>query len=146
MRCREPSPVARSWTHSTGPWKISVWIFSECLRQRCLNVDGQREGGGEGTDGLWVASSSPTQSERCLVATPTSFFIFLLRFWHDQRYLWDGLLPKRREGPAAGPLDVSRVAKRWRVHNDVWCLVWEHITPLHTHTPAILHYTCINLP
>lgn len=113
--------------------------FSECPGQRNLNVDGRGEGR-RWRDGWalrsflshkWVISSCP----------PNLWFHFLLRFWHDKRYLWDGLLQKRREGSAASSLDVSRVAERWRVHYNVWCLVWEYIT----NRPAV-YSTCVNLP
>lgn len=136
---------------ATSPWLLSVEVtwpaltskcldFSECLKELSLNVDWQREEvGGGGKDEL-SGASSPTQKEQYLVAFPTSVFIFLFRFWHDQRYLWDRLLQKRRERPAACPLDVSRVAERWRVYYNVWCLVWEQIPMLHMVT--ILHYTC----
>lgn len=127
------------WSHLTGLDKY-VFGLQWVPKELSLNVDWQREEiGGGGKDEL-SGASSPTQKEWYLVAFPTSVFIFLFRFWHDQRYLWDRLLQKRRERPAACPLDVSRVAERWRVYYNVWCLVWEQIPMLHMVT--ILHYTC----
>lgn len=45
------------------------------------------------------------------------------RFWHDERYLRDRLLPERREGFAACALDVPGVAEGWSLHNTLRCLV-----------------------
>lgn len=45
------------------------------------------------------------------------------RFWHDERHLRDRLLPERREGFAACPLDVPGVAERWSLHNALRRLV-----------------------
>lgn len=45
------------------------------------------------------------------------------RFWHDERYLRDRLLPEGREGFAACALDVPGVAERWSLHNALRRLV-----------------------
>lgn len=45
------------------------------------------------------------------------------RFWHDERYLRDRLLPEGREGFAACPLDVPGVAQGWSLHNALRRLV-----------------------
>lgn len=52
------------------------------------------------------------------------FKVFLpSRFRHDERYLRDRLLPERREGFAACPLDVPGITERWSLHNALRRLV-----------------------
>lgn len=45
------------------------------------------------------------------------------RFWHDERYLRDRLLPERWEGFAACALDVPGIAEGWSLHHALRRLV-----------------------
>lgn len=68
--------------------------------------------------------SLPCRKGECSSFSHTNSRVFLpSRFWHDERYLRDRLLPERREGFAACPLDVPRIAERWSLHNALRRLV-----------------------
>lgn len=122
------------------PRKNKCLDFSECLRQWSLNVDGQREGGGERNG--WALRSFLSHTEWMIFSgfPDLCFHIYL------QILAWPETFMRRitteKEGRACC-LFGGCLQSRWKMACSLQCLMFgmrTHHTPTHAHKLAVCMY------